>query len=499
VKTLRRALGSWMLLPALVGVVSSAHATGPFECGGRVEVQTWELWKGQAKSLLSSALIHDGFVSLGDTYSLYDLQAYLHNLVAMAERCGRRDRLADIVSLLIPLFDQMTDVRGQGPGWICRGGRVCTASNGMLGNEVVLYSAQYLALLTGIAQALSALGSVDDGAHAFVRQTVRVAIAHLDRWSSEDGGLRTAERLAAKGPKAVRDASSRLFFTDADLWILTIAADVARTVRQRSDLAWMLDPDKAKSLRRNRVIADLSRLFAARLSLRSVPSDRLGGRVVLADIDRGYWRLHPDSRFAGYTGEEPPVACGLARFPTAAEGPAPREAVVDTIGWDFSHARRLVHAAGSLDRHRESFRSTYNVPEAALPPAGLSRAFAAQLVQVAWNGDAYRPLFSNFWDGSNGWYRVGHDRGAAGCFAGYPPFGLSDAFVTGGFSAWGVHFPVIGAMGRRLFTLAEHPDDAARTFLRRRYPVLSDDAPRSTRILTQLMFWPTLVQPAASP
>ena len=492
-KALPGALGRCLLLLALACWGAPARSAGSFECGGSVEARTWALWEGQARSLLGNAVIRDAFAARGDTYVLYDLQGYLHNLVAMAERCGRRERLADIASLLMPTLDALSEVRGQGPGWICRGGRVCTSANRMLGDEVVLYSAQYMALLTGLARGLSGEGEADD----VVERIVRLAVAHLDRWASAPGGFRTAERLAARSPESVRDGSSRLLFTDADLWILTFAADVAGIVDARSDLQPLLAAEPARRQRRNEAVADLSRLLVARLSLRSVNSQRLGARVVLADIDRGYWRLYPDSRFAGYAGNEPPLACGSTRASEAGDA-APQVSIVDSIGWDFSHARRLVHAAASLDRHREAFRSTYAVPAASVPPAGLSAAFAAQLANDVWNGDAEWPLFANYWDGSNGWYRVGHDRGAAGCLAGYPPFGLSDAFVTGGFPVWSRHVPLLGTLARRLFELTERADDASRAFLRHRYAALSDEAARSTRVLTQLMFWPALVQPAVS-
>ena len=52
---------------------------------------------------------------------------------------------------------------------------------------------------------------------------------------------------------------------------------------------------------------------------------------------------------------------------------------------------------------------------------------------VSRNGDATQPLFSNYWSGVNGWYRVAYDNGADQCREGYPPYGLTDSFPTGGY------------------------------------------------------------------
>jgi hypothetical protein len=494
-----------LLLLALVGTLllmsSKAMAALEFECGGRVEAETWALWDGKARGVLGRALIEDGLVAKGDTYTLYDIQNYLHNLVAMAARCGRTRELASIAQFLTPVFDRQSEVPGAGgQGWVCRGGRACSAANRLIGTEVILYSSQYLAMVMRVASALVVSAEPGSVERAFVERASRVAVAHLDRWTGGADGMRIAERLAASTPGAVRDKASRLFFNDTDLWVLAIAAELSGVVRVRPELLPLLESDSPRAKRRRSVMAELVRLFVARVSLHEVESNWIGGHAKAADLDRGYWRRYPDHRFAGYRGEQPPVGCNATedRGGAAAEQ-STTEAIVDTIGWDFSHARRLVHALDALERQRAAFVAAFAIQESGLPAPGLPRQFAAQLVASVWNGDLDRPLFANFWDASNGWYRAGYGRGAAGCFPGYPPSGLSDAFPTGGFASWAQHYPVLGTLAERLYAMARQPGEADTEFLRRYYAGLAPGAPSSTRVLTQLMFWPSLVRAGATP
>jgi hypothetical protein len=132
--------------------------------------------------------------------------------------------------------------------------------------------------------------------------------------------------------------------------------------------------------------------------------------------------------------------------------------------------------------------------EGALPPAGLAQQFAVQLAGTLWNGDHERPLFANYWDGSNGWYRVAYDNGSKTCVEGVPPWGLSDSFATGGYASWAGLLPLLGELGQGLYRLTQSQDPEAQAFIAAHYSQLGPKASTNNRMLSQLMFWPSLVQ-----
>ena len=94
----------------------------------------------------------------------------------------------------------------------------------------------------------------------------------------------------------------------------------------------------------------------------------------------------------------------------------------------------------------------------------------------------------------NGWYRVAYDNGTGACYAGYPPFGLSNSFPTGGYAIWGAYYPVIDDLARAIYALADSTDPSAVAFIRKHYGGLSPAASTNNRMVEQLMFWPTLVR-----
>jgi len=146
----------------------------------------------------------------------------------------------------------------------------------------------------------------------------------------------------------------------------------------------------------------------------------------------------------------------------------------------------------ALQGNAQALQQVYGLAPAALPPPDLARDFAAQLVAHVWNGDTAAPLFSNYWDGTNGWYRVAYDVGIGRCQPGYPPYGLSDSFTTGGYAVWASHDAVIGDLARTLYRQSQAGTPQETAFIRQHYSGLLTPSVNN-RMVTQLMFWPTLV------
>ena len=86
----------------------------------------------------------------------------------------------------------------------------------------------------------------------------------------------------------------------------------------------------------------LLEFFSSRISIRHDPNSSLGN-AELADIDRGFWWLYYDNRYAGYESDQKPVVCApseaektkkVIKYNVMSEKVQKRN---DT-GWDISHA-----------------------------------------------------------------------------------------------------------------------------------------------------------------
>ena len=493
-----RIVGYIALLMLLINMPAWAvkhSADSEFVCSGKLETEVWQLWDVSAKEYLRSKQFIKRLKEQGDTFALYDVQTYTHNLVAMAQRCKRMDRLgefADMCGMAYATLETTPDGK-DGVAWVCKGGAVCNDKNRLINREVMLISAQFLALTASVANGLALAPKQKRG--MFVEQTTMIGLQHLLRWG-DDEAMRELDRQIATQVHEVKDGSSPQYFTDKHLWMIAIYADLAGVLRSNPSLLKeaKLTKDQLRSMRAH--LSKLLKLFAARVTvMEGVGRD--GQAVMLADLDRGFWRLHADNRYAGYSGSEKPVNCikrADGRFQTIVSLDAGTLKPIENIGWDISHARRLVHAFDAIQRNRKALQQVFGVSAAALPTAQTMRAFAQQLVVNVWNGDIEFPLFSNYWSGANGWYRVAYDNGTPRCVEGYPPFGLSDSFATGGYASWGRYAPEIRPLGRRLYRLSVSDGEAVSLFIDKYYPGLGDQESAGNRMLTQLMFWPTLVE-----
>lgn len=476
-----------------------AATPAPFVCGGTVEARTWQLWDAQGRAFMRGQLIGERLKGQGDTYALYDIQIEFHNLMMMAQRCGRVDRLVQLADDLMPVFDTLEPLDGDATNlaWICRGGAVCNTRNRLVNTEVMLVSAQGLGLFTALADALAHAPDAAVRNHPFVARTAQVAVTHLLRWGHAQERTHWMQ-LAGASPQDVKNGSSALFFTDKPLWQIGIHAHLAGIAAAQPEvLRAVAAPGSAAHAELAESMAALLRFFERRLSLQTVQSNRLAGSAQVADLDAGYWRLYADNRLAGYTGSQKPAVCepvedGGMRARVLVD--AAKAPPVKNLGWDFSHARRLVQVLDALERNRHALQAWYGLAPERLPAPDLTQAFAAQLVAGVWNGDAQQPLFANYWGGANGWYRVAYDNGTGACYAGYPPFGLSNSFPTGGYAIWGAYYPVIDDLARSIYALADSTDPAAVAFIRKHYGGLSPAASANSRMVTQFMFWPTLVR-----
>jgi hypothetical protein len=494
------------LLPTLLVClfITTAHAqnadqsTNTYACGGKLEADVWRRWDDAGISYAYGELIARRLIESGDTYALYDFEIVFHNLLAMAQRCYRSARQVQLLTLVAVPYGQLVPAPGNQPGraWICWGGRICNGTNRLINTEVMLTSVQFLAFATSLAQGIDQR-RMSDLARNFVHQTTIVALEHLTRWSALPQRVALRKRIAAT-PADIRDGSSALFLTDKDLWQMVIYADLAGMLAREPQLMKLAGFNGAvpPSLQEHFLL--LLRLFAARTSTQAVVDQQRGEILKLADLDAGFWRLYADSRYAGYTGSARPVVCNpksdapntfelVSRIDPASIAPIP------TLGWDISHARRLVHFFEAIDRNRSAVIKVFGLMPGDLPSREIMSAFAGQLRIRIWNQDKVKPLFANYFNGANGWYRVAYDNGTGRCQPGHPPYGLTDAFPTGGYATWAALDHGLGGLGERIYELTQsnHEDDQG--FVNTYYPSLGTKARADVRVVAEFMFWPTLV------
>jgi hypothetical protein len=464
-----------------------------YSCGESMEAEVWKLWDGNAKRLLADQLVDERLTKQGDTYALYDLQTYLHNLVDMAGRCGRQDRLLEIARSLSPIFVRLeTAPRGKGQAWVCRGGSICNDRNRLLGVEVQLTSVQFLGLASSVAAYLAEAAGEDAG--KFRRLVVQTALDHLSRWSNASALEHIGKEISSKAAGDVAPDPG-LAFEDKQLWMIAIYSNLARIISSNPQMASVLRPGSPEAQRLGRHFSLLLQLFGARVSFDTIKGQD-GRATIAADIDRGFWRANKDNRYAGYTDSAKPVECvpkQNGRYESVLKVAADKPVPLEGSGWDLSHARRMVHAIDAVEYGRIAVRSVFGISESAMPRSDIRTAFANQLLTRVWNGDSTYPLFKNFWGGANGWYRVDYDNGTGRCAEGTPPFGLSDAFLTGGYAAWGVAVPEVGRLGRQIRALSLSREPAAQAFIKQNYAELLEPDSSMKGAATRLMAWPSLV------
>jgi hypothetical protein len=474
-------------------VLSAPAPVTRFSCGGSVENEVWKSWDANLGSWVRN-LLQERLAKQRDVYALYDFQLIIQSAVSMAQRCNRQDRLREFSDVIRIAYNALTPGSAAAPGsqWICGGGSICTAQNGLLNKEVQLTSVQFLGMATAVANALATSGApLSSKDKLFIDDTMRIATEHLLRWGT-DAEIGRLTKNATATPQNAAVASYDLLFTDKNLWQLTMYAELSGLRQLQRKQGWVGDSlALSNETRLHNHLSALLQLFSERISMQRTATGKLGTALAaadLADIDRGYWRLFSGKEYAGYEGKEPPVVCAPSPAVRVAAGSVLQR---NDTGWDLSHARRLVPALDALERNRLALKAVFSVSDYQLPAPTLSKAFAGTLINMVWNGNKASPLFSNYWSGSNGWLDAYYSNGE--CSEGFRPHGVTDSFPTGGYITWARHYPLIGELGARLYDLTNTATGAKTAFMTQYYPRLSASAEFESNAISKFMFHPSLV------
>ncbi len=477
----------------------SSQVKPDFSKKGEVHSQVIHLWDTHYRDYFAGEIKRRLFQD-GDVYVLYDVQiGGLQSFVEMTRRCKDTRQIAELTDLLNPVFSVLKPISDtdRSTGWICTGGNICTAYN-FIGKEVPLCSSQFLGLIGALATSISENIPTRQRTavqKAFLSDAFNTMAIHLNRWFTA-GYIASVDRRLHTTAADIKDGSSRDFFTDRDLWYLTALSDLSELYKYGIHPAGEDGKRAFEELRlKKEGIQKAFDLFVARTVLITSSS---GAR---ADLDKGFWRHYSDNRYAGYKGELSPVGweeTGNGKWEMKTLVKWDSTYIAPDAGWDISHSRRLVPALETFARNGKNIKALWGYDNPAFDPVALRQAFANQVVEKIWNGDIKYPLFTNFWSGDNGWYRVAYAANETGRrFAGYPPYGLSISIADGGYPVWGAFNPTLKDIFRNIFQLSHADDDAAKSFATKYYQGLFGRGSDKTSI-RNLSFLSDLVEQPSS-
>lgn len=465
-------------------IVSTANS-----CGGLHDQQSWSLWDSYGKKRITDTL-NIRLIKQGDTYALYDTQILFNNLFDLAVRCHYPDRIrefADIIQMTYQKLEPLPQIGGQAVVWVCRGGTRCQNGN-LLGKEVQLNSVQFLGFASEVANELDRVYPKDSHAQQFVLQTAKISVNRLSEWSTNT--LPNISKRITAIPNDIHNGSSSMF-TDKDLWQIVIFSNIAGIVDRHPDYLIKIFGNQSNFDQQKNYFSALSSLMKARVSKNPILYNNK--KISINDLDRGFWNSINDNKYAGYSSLEVPVTCD----PNNSQKPMVVANLGNikkqlNLGWDFSHARRLTNLFFALDRNRIAIKKVYGDNISSILPSDADKlGFINQLKSNVWNQNKQYPLFSNYYNGANGWYRVGYHNGGKICDEGVSPYGLSNSYLAGGYIVWGENDPLLLQLGENIYNLIYSTNIQDQKFMNKYYAGYLPNSPAYK--INVLNFFPTLV------
>ncbi len=497
-KTIKLAILPLAIIALSFVSIQSVSSQNKFDYSknGDIHKQVIDSWNTYYRDYFA-AEINRRLFQENDVYVLYDIQiGGLQSFVEMTRRCKDTQQMAELVDLLSPVLTALKPISStdSSTGWICTGGNICKAY-GLIGKEVPLCSVQFLGLLGALSTTITENIPHKKQSMAekeFLINTFNTMVVQLNRWFTPDYFKAVNNRLSMT-PADIKDASSKYFFSDRDLWYLTVLSDLSELHKSGIRPATE-DGKKAFGDLQNKKegIKNVFDLFLARTILTK------SANGVRAEIDRGFWKNFFDNRYAKYAGSQSPVTWekgsdGEWKMMTHVK--LDSTYISNDVSWDISHARRLVPALETFVRNRKNIKAIWGYDNPAFDPIALRKAYANQIVEKIWNGDINYPLFSNFWSGDNGWYRVAYAHQTGRRFIGYPPHGLNTSMPLGGYPLWGTFNPTLKTIFRNIFELSQTNDSKTKSFISENYSgLLVKGSNTSTKPIQNLSFLSDLVE-----
>lgn len=326
------------------------------------------------------------------------------------------------------------------------------------GSESLLHSSQFIYLLSRTVKEIAALPEAQRTSkmRQFVSSYAHIVRDHLSHWLFSQQGMFQVKgwgcapglfnHMAFLDKKARREFGTSKSYcnavTDIDLWLIASTAEFLGAARLSPQAVPL---SMAQWLSFSAYLKNAAPLVKARLTSTKLrrPS---GARVYGLIFDKGAWRDHATNAYSGYEQET---------FPDVHDAGSNAN-----VTWDIGHSRRFVFVFDSLARNSQS-------PAERQSWEGVQEGLANQFAFGIFQGDVTRPLFRNYFDGANGWYRVGYQNRAG---FGYSPFSRSAEAASAGYCLWTARQPRIGQICESVFQVIEAPTGSpTETFRRENY------------------------------
>jgi hypothetical protein len=331
-----------------------------------------------------------------------------------------------------------------------------------LGQENILISAQFLYVLS---ETISIIVDIKKEKRTpmmqeALRSFIPLLLEHYERWvlnspgpfqvrawgcryNGQDvpTGLNHSELLNMKMDKKLGDRKSPAhcnMVTDTDMWIIAGVINILAAHKKEKESVPITYEEYNNMLAYAKTGVNL---LESRFSYTNLENFE-GNKIIGAVFDVGIGDDRPGHAFAGYSGREFPKTVRADKSKFHKKG----------VGWDLSHARRFVHVFETIIKSTDILGLKISSKE-------LAEKMANQLIYATFNRDFKKPLFTNYMDGTNGWYRVDYS-GKAG-FA-YGPWDMSIAVMTGGYGFWSKYNVDVERVFVAFFRMLESTDSDVR-------------------------------------
>ncbi|MEW6668908.1 MAG: hypothetical protein AB1512_27175 [Thermodesulfobacteriota bacterium] len=404
---------------------------------------------------------------------LYDIQTQTNNLLKYAAYSGNHVLLDEMIAMYLKAIETLTETDQYAyyyyPGsprrsvrQLDRKYRMWVDGQGPVGDESLGASSQFLYL---VSEALNIVAGLQHGKRTAVMREafdkfIPLLIEHYDRWifhrpgpfQVRGWGCRVNGSYAAESMNHLEFLTKKLggllgdgrspahcnVVTDTDMWIIAGVANVLVVHKKEGGLGPLTQAQYARYLDYAGLGTKLLQNGFSYTRLKGFDGKPAAGAL----FERGMWDEHGDYAYAGYDGTEPPFSFSELKLKRPGKG----------VGWDLSHARRFVHVFDALANASASLGLDF-------PTRDLSAELANQLIYGTFNRDFRKPLFTNFMDGTNGWYRVGY-AGRPGF--GYGPWDMSSSVLEGGYGFWSRYNPDVERVFSALCRMLESDEPEIR-------------------------------------
>lgn len=165
-------------------------------------------------------------------------------------------------------------------------------------------------------------------------------------------------------------------------------------------------------------------------------------KIETLGFEEGVWSKHPDFLYSLYTDNSFP----LEKY----------QKVNQKVGIDVSHAGTVFAFLDMLVNHKEYFNIKF--------PTSLDiKMFSNRFLYNVFNGDFQKPLFYNYMNGSNGWFRVSSHG------SGYAPYNLTSTVLVQGYPKLGAYNLELKRVFREIYNKLNSQNIKDREFIKEFY------------------------------